>query len=124
MSDKTDQGAAVVKPAKQKAKPRKKPAPENKNKLDKLPPYNVVLLDDNDHSYVYVIEMLQKVFGYSPERGFKLAQEVDSTGRVIVFTSHKELAEMKRDQITGYGADKAIAHCKGSMSAVLEPAEK
>ncbi len=28
-----------------------------------LPRYNVVLLDDNDHSYEYVIRMLKQLFG-------------------------------------------------------------
>lgn len=31
-----------------------------------IPPYNVVLLDDNDHTYEYVIEMLRAVFGFTP----------------------------------------------------------
>lgn len=126
MSDKSDQesGAAVAKPTKKKAGPEQKPKAQNKNRLDKLPPYNVILLDDNDHTYIYVIQMLQSVFGYAPEKGFKLAQEVDAQGRVIVYTTHKELAEMKRDQITAYGADRQIAHCKGSMTAIIEPAPK
>ena len=33
-----------------------------------LPPYNVVLLDDDDHSYAYVIEMLGDVFGYDVDK--------------------------------------------------------
>jgi ATP-dependent Clp protease adaptor protein ClpS len=48
---------------------------------------------------------------------------VDGTGRVIVLTTTKEHAELKRDQIQGFGADKRIARCKGSMSATIEPAE-
>jgi ATP-dependent Clp protease adaptor protein ClpS len=81
-----------------------------------------VLLDDDDHTYAYVIEMLSAVFGYSATRGMLMAEEVDSTGRVIVMTTHKELAELKRDQIHGYGADFRIEKCKGAMSAVVEPA--
>ncbi len=30
----------------------------------------VVLIDDDDHSYEYVIEMMQKLFGYRIEKGF------------------------------------------------------
>ena len=106
---------------KAKAKPKRKPSGKPKPKL--LPPYNVVLLDDNDHTYEYVIEMLGVVFKYPAIRGFQLAKEVDSTGRVIVFTSHKELAELKRDQILGYGADPRMQRSRGSMKAVIEPAE-
>ncbi|MBI2900935.1 MAG: ATP-dependent Clp protease adaptor ClpS [Planctomycetes bacterium] len=87
------------------------------------PPYHVVLLDDQDHTYEYVVEMLGKIFGYSREKAFLMACEVDATGRVIVFTGALEQAEFKRDQIHAYGRDRRIPACKGSMSAVVEPAE-
>ena len=87
-----------------------------------LPPWNVVLLDDNDHSYEYVIFMLAELFGHPKETCFQMAQEVDATGRVIVFSTHRERAELERDRIHGYGADPRISHCKGSMSAIIEPA--
>ena len=86
-----------------------------------VPMYNIVLLDDNDHSYEYVIEMLMGIFGHSEEVAYTMASEVDARGRVIVHTTYKERAEMKRDQIHSYGADWRIPHCKGSMSAVVEP---
>jgi ATP-dependent Clp protease adaptor protein ClpS len=97
--------------------------PDLKKKPKKLPPYNVVLLNDDDHSYPYVIEMLRVLFGHPDEKGYQLAKEVDATGRVIVLTTHREKAELKRDQIHAYGADFRIAACKGSMSAIIEPAE-
>ncbi len=87
-----------------------------------LPPYHVILLDDDDHSYDYVIEMLRKLFAHTEQRAFKLAEEVDATGRVIVDTTTMERAELKRDQIHGYGADPRISRSKGSMSATIEPA--
>ncbi|MBS2039034.1 ATP-dependent Clp protease adaptor ClpS [bacterium] len=88
-----------------------------------LPPWNVVLLDDDDHSYEYVIFMLQRLFGHSLETAFLMAKEVDTTGRVIVFSTHKERAELERDRIHGFGADPLIQRCKGSMSAIIEPAQ-
>lgn len=100
-----------------------KSKPDRRRKPKKLPPFNVVLLDDDDHSYEYVIEMLQSVFAHPPERGFQLAKEVDETGRVIVMTTHKELAELKRDQIVSFGADPRLSRSKGSMQAIVEPAE-
>ncbi len=88
-----------------------------------IPQYHVILLDDNDHTYDYVIEMLMKLFGHSQATAFRMATEVDLQGRVIVDTTTKERAELKRDQIHSYGADWRIAHCRGSMSATVEPAE-
>jgi len=107
----TSQPATAQRTAKQKTRPKT------------LPPYNVVLLDDDDHSYQYVIEMLGRLFGYSTARAFKMAEEVDRTGRVIVYTTHREVAELKREQIHGFGADQLIASSAGPMSAIIEPAE-
>jgi ATP-dependent Clp protease adaptor protein ClpS len=85
------------------------------------PRYNVILWNDNDHTYEYVIAMLQKLFGHPPEKGFLMAKEVDTRGRVIVLTTTKEHAELKRDQVHAYGKDSLIPSCKGSMSATIEP---
>ncbi len=103
-------------PAEPKAKPGK-PKPRQQ------PPYHVVLIDDDDHTYQYVIEMLRKIFGHPYERGYQLAKEVDKKGRAIVLTTTREHAELKRDQIIGYGRDIRLSRCKGSMTAVIEPAE-
>jgi ATP-dependent Clp protease adaptor protein ClpS len=88
------------------------------------PNYHVVLLNDDDHTYEYVIEMLGKIFGYGIDKAFRMAREVDTAGRVIVWTGSLEQAEVKRDRIHGYGADPRIPRCKGSMSAIIEPADE
>jgi ATP-dependent Clp protease adaptor protein ClpS len=98
------------------------PIEKEVQKTEGLPPYNVVLLDDDDHSYEYVILMLKKVFGHPVEKGFEMAREVDSTGRVVVATTNLEQAELKRDQIHTFGPDPLIPRSKGSMSAAVEPA--
>lgn len=89
----------------------------------RVPMYHVVLLDDDDHSYDYVIEMLMELFGHSEATAYEMACEVDKHKRVVVATTYKERAEMKRDQIQSYGPDWRIPRCKGSMSAVIEPVE-
>lgn len=94
---------------------------EEKPKI--LPPYHVVLLDDNDHTYEYVIEMLMRLFGHPLESAFRMACEVDNTGRVIVDTTSKERAELKQEQIHAYGRDVLLERSQGSMSAIIEPAE-
>jgi len=97
-------------------------APESKPRSRRQPPYHIVLLDDDDHTYEYVIEMFRKLFGYTAEHGYQLACEVDEAGRVIVDTTTLERAELKRDQIHAFGRDWRIPRCQGSMSAILEPA--
>lgn len=84
------------------------------------PRYHVVLWDDNDHSYDYVIRMMQELFGYSVERGYQMACEVDKVGRVICLTTTLEHAELKRDQIHAFGRDSKIVGCAGAMSCSLE----
>lgn len=87
-----------------------------------LPPYHVVLMDDDDHTYTYVIKMLRALFGHTIEQAFEMAVEVDTAGRAVVDTTTKERAEFKRDQIHAYGKDALLGRCAGSMSAVIEPA--
>jgi len=90
---------------------------------DQLTPlFHVVLLDDDEHTYDYVIEMLVKIFCNSPESAFRHAVEVDTNGRTVVLTCEREQAEFGRDQIHAYGADPRMPVSKGSMSAVIEPA--
>ena len=105
---------AEAAPAKPKRSPRPDPAP--------LPPYHVVLLDDDHHTYDYVIEMLGALFAHGREAAYKLAKAVDTDGRVVVCTTHKERAELKRDQIHAYGKDVRMESSAGSMSARIEPA--
>lgn len=87
------------------------------------PMFNVVLIDDNDHTYEYVIEMLMEIFGHNRERAFQMALTVDYTGRVVVFTGQKEVAESKRNEIISYGPDWRLTRSMGSMLAVVEPVE-
>jgi len=86
------------------------------------PLFHVVLLDDDDHTYEYVIRMLGAVFGFDPETGMAHAREVDRAGRTIVLTAGRELAELKQELIHAFGPDPLLPRSKGSMSAILEPA--
>jgi ATP-dependent Clp protease adaptor protein ClpS len=117
----TDESAtAVAEPLEATVQHRKERA---EKKPKKQPPYHVVLWNDEEHTYEYVIAMLMQLFGYPQEKGFLMAVEVDTRGRVIVLTTTKEHAELKRDQIHAYGKDDLIDGCKGSMTATIEAAE-
>ena len=107
------------------APPREKreKAEENEELTQLIPRYHVVLLDDNEHTYDYVVEMLTRLFRHSVATAFSMACEVDRSGRSVVCTTNKEQAEFKRGQIQSYGADRRLPHSRGSMSAVIEPAD-
>lgn len=83
--------------------------------------WNVILLDDQDHTYEYVIRMMQTLFGMGQDAALKVAETVDKEGRAICMTTHKELAELKQEQVLSFGIDAMMPQCKGSMSAVIEP---
>jgi ATP-dependent Clp protease adaptor protein ClpS len=96
--------------------------PTERARPKKQPAYHVILLDDDDHTYEYVIGMLRKLFGFTAETAYQLACEVDQKGLVILDTTTLERAELKRDQIHAFGRDWRIARCEGSMTSVIEPA--
>ncbi len=87
-----------------------------------VPLYRVVLLDDNDHTYDYVIEMLQHIFIFTLDQAYRHAEEVDRCGRTVLITCELPEAEFGRDQIHAYGRDWRLERSQGSMSAVVEPA--
>lgn len=101
-------------------KPEQETGTESREEL--VPLYHVVLLDDDEHTYDYVVEMLGRLFLMSTVEAYRHAVEVDTTGRTIVITCELPHAEFARDQIHAYGADWRMEVSKGSMSAVIEPA--
>jgi len=87
------------------------------------PRYQVILWNDEDHTYAYVIAMMMQIFGHTAEKGYEIASQVDTDGRAVVLTTTKEHAELKRDQIHAFGKDNLIDGCQGSMWATIEPVE-
>jgi ATP-dependent Clp protease adaptor protein ClpS len=104
--------------------PKTTVSPETKatDEAELIPLYRVVLLDDDDHTYDYVIEMLQKIFVFSMDQAYRHAEEVDTAGRTVLIICELPEAEFARDQIHAYGPDWRLPRSKGSMSAVVEPA--
>ncbi len=102
--------------------PGREAGTEQETGHDKTPLYRVVLLDDDDHTYDYVIEMLQKVLVFTLQEAFRHAQEVDMRGRTALITCELREAEFARDQIQMYGPDHRLPRSKGSMAALVEPA--
>jgi len=91
-----------------------------KDQLSKL--YHVIILNDDEHSFDYVIEMLQAVFNMSYSTALGHTMEADSTGSSIVLTTNLEEAEQKRDQVHAYGPDWRMPNSRGSVAALVEPA--
>jgi len=95
---------------------------DRKRKKREVPRFHVILWDSDAHTYEYVERMLRELFGHEPETCHQMAVKVDTAGKVIVLTTTKEHAELKRDQIHAYGKDDLIRNCTGSMQATIESA--
>lgn len=115
-------GTATLDEPQVRTGPRTEEKVGEKNKPKKQPPYAVIVHDDDFHTYEYVMEVLQKVCGYDLQKAFLLTQAVDLTGRAVVWTGPKEVAELKRDQIRGFGPDLyAQQAVKFPLGVTIEP---
>lgn len=84
--------------------------------------YHLIILNDDDHTLEYVIEMLQATVGLTPSQALECTLEADRSGSSIVSTCALEEAEKKRDRIHAYGPDWRLPHSRGSVAAMVEPA--
>ena len=72
--------------------------------LDRLPPYAVILYNDDYHSMDYVVEALVKsVPDLIVEEAVGIMFEAHNTGSAVVIVCLLEQAELYRDRIRGYG---------------------
>jgi ATP-dependent Clp protease adaptor protein ClpS len=117
----TDVASAAV----ENALPQVEPPPKKqrgKAKPQKQPPYAVVVFNDNEHSFQYVIDAFGKVFGYPREKRYSLAMQIHNAGKGIVWSGTRELAELKRDQIRSCGPDfHAVNKVTFPLGVTIEP---
>ncbi len=102
---------------------RPKPArPDLKSKPKRQPPYAVILHNDDQHTFQYVIDLLMKLFAYTLEKAFVLTTQVHTQGKSIVWSGTLELAELKRDQVRGFGPDfYAMQKVEFPLGVTIEP---
>ena len=97
--------------------------PEEETRTRRVPPYHVILLNDDHHSMPFVVEVLCKTLGCTVERAVEFMWEAHTSGRSVVWTGPREVAELKAEQITTFhetrerdGAD------LGPLGCTVEPA--
>ncbi len=67
-------------------------------------PWNVIVLNDNHNTFEGVALALSSTLPeVSYDQGMALANRIHSSGRAIVWSGHKELAELYWDQLGGHG---------------------
>ncbi|MCC6546148.1 ATP-dependent Clp protease adaptor ClpS [Candidatus Sumerlaeota bacterium] len=98
------------------------PSEQLATQTQEAPLYELILFNDDDHSYMYVIEMLGNLFGIGPQDAQNIAYDVDYIGQAVVKTCPLEEAMIGREQIHGYGPDHRLEHSGGSMKAAVQEA--
>lgn len=99
-----------------------KPKQKEQTRTRQLPPYHVILENDDHHSFEFVIETLQKALGFDEQKAFLVTHEAHTTGRAVVWTGAKEVAELKVEQIRGFHEIRADGRKLGPLSCLIEPA--
>jgi ATP-dependent Clp protease adaptor protein ClpS len=123
MSDAHESEAAVAEPiVTTQTAPRPKSRTDQTPQNRRQPPYHVVILNDEEHTFDYVIDLLVKLFRHSLPTAQELTWRIHSTGRAVVYTTHKEKAELKRDQVLAWGPDPRMSISKGPLGCYIEPA--
>ena len=89
----------------------------------RVPPYNVILENDDDHSMQFVVEVLCKALGCTVERAVLYMMEAHTSGRAVVWTAPKEVAELKAEQIrTFHEVRERDGKQLGPVGCRIEPA--
>ena len=66
--------------------------------------WRVIVLNDDHNTFEGVaFALAQTIPGVDYDRGMALANRIDSTGQAIVWSGHRELAELYHSQLEGYG---------------------
>jgi ATP-dependent Clp protease adaptor protein ClpS len=67
--------------------------------------YCIIVFNDDDHSFEYVVELFMKVFRYQLEKCVQLAMCIHKEGLTVVWNGTKELGELKIEQLRSGGPD-------------------
>src|SRR5262249_31990444 len=99
------------------------PTPREDTHTRRIPPYNVILENDDHHSFEFVLDVLQKVLGCGPQKAFQFADQAHNTGRAVIWTGTKEVAELKAEQIQTFHETREEDGAQlGPLGCTIEPA--
>jgi ATP-dependent Clp protease adaptor protein ClpS len=105
-SSSSSSSSAVAKPKRaRKTTPKKKPP-------QPLPPWKVLLHNDDKNDFGYVIGTITQLTSLNEQDAELRAVEADKTGVALLLTTHKERAELYQEQFTSKG-----------LVVTIEPAE-
>ena len=89
--------------------PETEARPETRRREAILPPWSVILHNDDHNDMPYVVQCLLKtVPGLSRPRATEIMLEAHHHGHAVVTTCPLELAELYRDQLSSFGLTATI----------------
>jgi ATP-dependent Clp protease adaptor protein ClpS len=101
--------------------PRTKPREDTKTR--RVPPYHVVLANDDHHSMDFVVDVLRKVLGIPLERAMQFMLEAHTSGRAVIWTGPREVAELKAEQVETFHEVRNPGNTDlGPLTCTIEPA--
>ncbi len=89
-------------PTKAEPKPQQKPKP-SPPKVDKLPPYNVLLHNDDHNDMFHVVNAILALTPLKEFEAIRRMYEAHRRGLTLLLTTHKERAELYQDQFKSKG---------------------
>lgn len=89
--------------------PKQIPSPP---RVDRLPPYRVLLHNDDVNSFEHVISSITEITHHGRAAAFKLTLEAHLRGVSLIAVAHRERAELYQDQFRSK-----------SLTVTIEPAE-
>ncbi|GBD37483.1 ATP-dependent Clp protease adapter protein ClpS [bacterium HR36] len=72
-------------------------------RVDRLPPYKLLLHNDDVHDMAYVVQTIQELTALSREEATQRMLEAHHTGVALLLVTHKERAELYAEQFAAKG---------------------
>lgn len=84
--------------------------------------FGLVLLNDDTHTFDYVITVLHNVFGISAEAGYAMAETIHLHGWRVIFTGSWQEVVQKRAEVLACGPDPRMPNSTGPLNVEIHEA--
>lgn len=88
------------------------------SKQNLCPNYHVMFLNDDHHTFGFVIAVITTIFRKQLEEAYALTLQIHHEGQAVITTCSKERAELYLEQVSSMREGE-----KGPIYCVMEPAE-
>jgi ATP-dependent Clp protease adaptor protein ClpS len=81
--------------------------------------YDLVLLNDDAHTFEYVIALLHDLCGVPRDDGYGMTETIDYRGERVVFRGSWQEVVQKRDEVIAYGPDPRLPNSTGPLGVEI-----